>query len=609
MKKSFRGVQVKYIAAFAIIGLGLILGLITVLNPIATYSQVHSGLITSFSVDPNDYKTEPLMMTKGETVDFTLQLDNTTVFRFYIMNSSQLGVFEHCAPKCLQPLNGGKGPYYEQAGFTRPPLFLNITILNTAPRVDSFTAPTTGPYYFVFDNSEGPNYATYIAQNATGFTGGTFSISTYQIASAYAVNWPLAEVAIFEIIAGGVIATVIWHPKVRKLKPSRIDRFARKFGFMVAVVAILAILVFDAPIFYQAYFRTPISLPGAPAPSTISQNSGTTATGSGSTAINTSSAVQSYNVFEIDADYLSNVGPQGFGSLTVDNQDQFLYAATKQNNSIYIYDLPDEAPENIDGFNNPQSVLYVPQGFYQGLLYVTNAGNNTLDILSDNSTGGIFGLILSRIAEIALPNPGALAYDSTNNEVYVSCQNGFAVINANTSQEIGGVHPLPGTPAQIAVEQTGTSVFASIPNSSTVAVIDKGTDSVIANWPLPGTGNIPISLYEASDRLFVGVSSPPEIVVLDDNNGTVIARLPVSAVPGDITFDPTSGLVSASCVDGNLSSYQQVSPSNYVSVGKQADSVGGSRSIFFSAQEEILVVAPPSDGQPSQVYTFAIYAV
>ncbi len=590
------GPSVKTTIALAILAIGIIVGIIAALSPIGSFSPQHSGFISPFNVDPNDYKTEPLQMAKGESVAFMVQLDNATIFRFYIMNSTQLTVYEKCAPKCMQPLVGGSGPYYKQYGLTKAPLYLNVTVTEASPFSDSFTAPSTGAYYFVFDNSEGRSFATYLGQNATGFTAGTLTVNTFEIASTFVANWRLAFLAVGEVLVGGTLATLLWEPKIKKSKPARMDKFFRKFGTIIAAVVIIAILVADSPIFLNSLASSGL-IPG--------QTKSTT------TAITNTSAVSNSSFFLSDADYLDNTGSNGFGSSTIDNQDEFLYTTAIANNSLYLYDLPDEAPDDVGGFNNPVSVLYVSQSYYQGWLYVSNAGNGTVDILSDNSTGGIFGLILQRLGEISLPMPGDIAYDSSSGLVYVAygngSQSGIGIIDQNTSSELGTI-PLPAQPGQLAVEQNGTRIFANIPSLSEVDVIDKTTRQVIASWPIgSATGNVAMTLDETDDRLFVGTSNPATLVVLNDNSGQIIGSYKLTSAPGDLVYDPQSGLILASCVGGTLDGYQELNPNSFVFASSQESSPGATSSVLLSSLDQDIVAAPPYQGQPSQVFTFQIY--
>ncbi len=577
-----------------ILCLGVVIGILAAERPITATSQERAELATPVNVDPNDYKTESLTMVKGETISFSLQLDNQTIFRLYLMNSTQLSIFDKCAPKCMQPLLGGKGSYYRQAGLTRPALILNATVSESSPFAGNFTAATSGIYYFVFDNSIGPSWRDYLSQNATGYAIGTFRTSTFQISEIYSPNLQLIALGAIEILIGGAIATLLWEPRIKQKKVGRLEKFANRFGIALAFLVIAIVLIADAPIFVSSARSLNLFSPGS--------------NGKQASTITTAQVTSNYSLFEIDSDYLSNVGPTGFGSLSVDNPDQLLFVAAKANNSIYTYDLPDEAEADIFGFNDPVSVQYVPQ--FGGKVFVSNAGNGTVDILSVNYTG--YPVVLQRIAELDFPNPDSFAYDASNGIMYVGFgsgnQSGLGVISASTDTELG-VISLAGQPGQLVAEQNGSRVFVNIPSLGMIQVIDTTNREVINSWAISGTKqNVAIALDEVNNRLFVTFDNPPSLKVIDDNTGSVVASFNLPSAPGDLAFDPQSGLIIATCVAGTLEVYQELNASYYFYVTSQPSGPMASTSVFYPQQELVYVAIPPYGGQPSQVMTFAIYS-
>jgi hypothetical protein len=573
-----------------IIASGLAIGLIAAYAPVASYSLLQSTFTTPVSAGPNNYESVHLSMTKGETVSFNAVLDNKTAIRFYIFNSSQLALFGKCAPRCIQPLLGGTGSYFQQAGLSRPDLFLNTSVSETKPYSGNFSAPTSGPFYFVFDNSVGGRWSNYVAQNATGFATGSIRMSVFQVEATYVINWELAIIGVAETIFGGILATIFWQPNLPKIKLRR-EGLVKRFGTIIAIVAVLGTLIIDVPIFYAA--------------ATNSQNALLPGFGIKGSGQSVQSPVQTsnYSVFEIDSDYLSNVGSAGYGAMSVDGVDQYLFVAAPQNNSIYIYDLPNEAESDISGFNSPQSVLYAPN---TDNVFVANAGNGTVDILSINST--TYPLALQRIAEIPdLPGVTSLVYDASSGFVYAGYgsgnQSGIAVINANTTSKIGNIS-LSASPGQMVIEQNGTWIFASV--GSSIDVIDKTTGGVINSFPTSGA----LGLDEADNQLFVGTSNPPQLQVLDDRSGTVLTSLSLPSVPGNVNFDPISKLVMASCFKGTLEVFQQ-EPNDtgaYFSVASEPTGPGASQSAFFPDQELLYVAIPQYPYQLAQLMTFGIYS-
>lgn len=196
---------------------GLVVGLFGAIAPVSSASQQNISLVsTPVGVDPNDYATQNLPMTKGQIVHVNLSIDNQSViFSFDIMNQTQYYVWYGCAPQCHQPLLRGNGTYYEQANETTPYL-VNATVSPASPYSDSFTAPSNGTYYFVFDNSIGTSWSTYVNQDAAGYTVGRFELTELEAVDTRAVNWPFLGLGSVTMILGGALSTVFW-----KTKPSR----------------------------------------------------------------------------------------------------------------------------------------------------------------------------------------------------------------------------------------------------------------------------------------------------------------------------------------------------------------------------------------------------
>lgn len=209
------------IAGIVILVIGLILGVYAVIYP--THPAV---LSQTLSVDGNDYQSANLNLTSGERAYIHVSISNETIFTFDIMNRTQYYNFYNvCAPFCHTGMNiVGCG-----CNVTSNPLtavesvvtLANVTVTPSSSATIDFTAPSTGTYYFVYDNTIGPNYSCYIATclgglvspQATYPTVGTFSIN------GYAINWTFLGAGIALLVIGGLIATVLWSSRRRTLPP------------------------------------------------------------------------------------------------------------------------------------------------------------------------------------------------------------------------------------------------------------------------------------------------------------------------------------------------------------------------------------------------------
>jgi hypothetical protein len=194
----------------AILVIGALVAIVGAVTPVSKISEDSVTLInTAFSVDPNDYATQNLQMTGGQSVSIALSIKNQSIFTFDIMNQTQYYVWYGCAPKCHQPLLGGQGTYFEQANETTPYL-VNVTVTPSSPYAGNFSAPFNGTYYFVFDNSIGSSWSSYLNRNASGNTVGNFALSTVEPGKNYSVNWIFVSAGSALMLAGGSFSTLFW---------------------------------------------------------------------------------------------------------------------------------------------------------------------------------------------------------------------------------------------------------------------------------------------------------------------------------------------------------------------------------------------------------------
>jgi hypothetical protein len=199
-----------------ILVIGIAIGLVGAFTPVSTVKQQSVTLINSvISVDPNDYATQNLQMIQGQSVGIKISISNQTIFSFYVMNQTQYYVWYGCAPQCHQPLLGGQGTFSQQANETSPD-FVNATVTPALPYAGSFSAPANGTYYFVFDNSIGPSWSTYINHNASGYIVGTFALSEVQPVKDYTANWLMLGAGSAVMLVGGAISTVFWTNKKKR---------------------------------------------------------------------------------------------------------------------------------------------------------------------------------------------------------------------------------------------------------------------------------------------------------------------------------------------------------------------------------------------------------
>lgn len=133
-------------------------------------------------------------------------------------------------------------------------------------------------------------------------------------------------------------------------------------------------------------------------------------------------------------------------------------------------------------------------------------------------------------------------------------------------------------------------LFINREDSAIVTKVDAKSLAIEARYPIEGC-KIPqgLSMDRAHRRLFLGCDK--ELVVVNADNGAVVARIPVTGHADENAFDAGTGIVfNANAADSTLTVVHEDSPDKY-SVVDVVKTGGGSRSVAV-------------DGTTHKVYAF-----
>jgi DNA-binding beta-propeller fold protein YncE len=169
---------------------------------------------------------------------------------------------------------------------------------------------------------------------------------------------------------------------------------------------------------------------------------------------------------------------------------------------------------------------------------------------------------LKTLASIKLParNPDAIAFDAASERVF-TFNGGSAnttAIDARTNAIVGTV-ALGGKP-EFAVTDSAGHLWVNNEDSSEVVLVDTRKLVVISRWPLaPGESPSGLALDRAHHRLFA-VCANEKLVVLDSDNGRIVATLPIGKGVDAVAYDPKRGLVFTSNGEGTMTVVREDGP-------------------------------------------------
>jgi DNA-binding beta-propeller fold protein YncE len=264
-------------------------------------------------------------------------------------------------------------------------------------------------------------------------------------------------------------------------------------------------------------------------------------------------------------------GDGGWDYLAMDSEARRLYVshATK----VVVIDVDKgEVVGEIPATNGVHGIAFAPE-LNRG--FTSNGRDNsstifdlkTLKVITSVKTGG---------------NPDAILYDPATKRVFAfnrtraAADASSTVIDAATGA-VAGTIPLGGRP-EFAVADGKGQVFVNLDDKSEVAVIDSRKLAVTNRWSLaPGESPSGLAMDRQNRRLF-SVCENQKMIVMNADNGRVVANLPIGKGTDAAAFDPEARLAFSSNGEGTLTVVREESPDKF-SVVENAKTQQGARTM------------------------------
>jgi len=235
-------------------------------------------------------------------------------------------------------------------------------------------------------------------------------------------------------------------------------------------------------------------------------------------------------------------GEGGWDALTADGRTHRLFVT--HGTRVQVVDTKtDSVVGEIPGTPGVHGVALAPdlgRGF-------TSNGRDSSVTMFDLKT-------LAVLARIPLDakNPDAIEYDPVSKRVFVfnGGSDNATVIDAGAGTVLDSI-PLDGKP-EFAVADGKGRMYVNLEDKSAVLALDTRTLKVLHRWPLaPGEEPSGLAMDRQHRRLFSACSNG-KLVVLDADDGHVVAAVPIGERVDGAAFDPRRGLVFSSNGDGTL---------------------------------------------------------
>jgi len=284
--------------------------------------------------------------------------------------------------------------------------------------------------------------------------------------------------------------------------------------------------------------------------------------------------------------------------LAVDLQGQRLFVAALGNNTLEILDLQAGTHRHtITGLHEPQGVVFIPES---NTIFVTNGKTGVCDVFDGTS-------FQHRNAVKLASDADNLRYDAATHTLYVGYDAGaLGLIDTASKQYVGDIK-LAGHPEAFQLEQAGLRIFVNIPSAHHIAVVDRDKRAVLTTWPLQGAAaNFPLALDETNHRLFVGVRTPPMLMIVDTESGKEIARMKSVGDADDLFYDAQHRRIYIAGGEGFLTIVAQEDANHYTPVATIPTASGARTALFVPELRRLYLAVPHRGAQGAEIRVYEV---
>jgi hypothetical protein len=217
-----------------------------------------------------------------------------------------------------------------------------------------------------------------------------------------------------------------------------------------------------------------------------------------------------------------------------------LYVAELGNNTVDVVDIA-------GGQVEPQGIGYSPQA---DVIAIASAGDGTVRLFRGKDFYIATTVNLGDDAD-------NVRVDPTSGRFIVGYgSGGLAVIDPADGRVISRTK-LPAHPEGFQIDAGSGRAFVNLPDDHQIAVVDIGSGKQISGWRLPGRrANFPMG-FDAPRKIVASVfRSPPRLVLLDANSGTVKESLTACSDADDVFFDGNRRRIYVSCGSGSVDVFE-----------------------------------------------------
>jgi DNA-binding beta-propeller fold protein YncE len=225
-----------------------------------------------------------------------------------------------------------------------------------------------------------------------------------------------------------------------------------------------------------------------------------------------------------------------FDHFAIDLKGKRLFLAAEDHKTVEVFDLEGKRIHSITGFGQPHAAvvlsdsnIIVTDGDDFGRVALVD-GKDYKIINTIKLHPGVDGAVFNPVNQYYYVESGSDDPKAMTHEINIIDTKNFKLVGTIT---------LPGTHSEaMAISKDGKKMFVNLTGPKEVGVVDLNTRQLVARWPIPGA-ETPNSLVldEPNHRVFIATRKPPKFFVFDTDTGKVVTTLPCAAMNDDMWLD------------------------------------------------------------------------
>jgi DNA-binding beta-propeller fold protein YncE len=284
--------------------------------------------------------------------------------------------------------------------------------------------------------------------------------------------------------------------------------------------------------------------------------------------------------------------------LALDAAGGKLFVAALGNNTVEVIDVKNGVHlKSLPGFREPQGIAVATDA---NLVAIANGQGEGVQLIGVNDYQPGKGVSLGDDSD-------NVRYDAAAKKLYVGFGNGaIAAVDPGDAKAIGTAK-LAGHPESFQLERTGPRIFVNVPSAGQIAVIDRTTMKVAANWPVTtARANYPMALDEANHRLFIGCRNPAKVLVYDTASGKPIGSADIVGDTDDMFFDAKLNRLYVAGGEGFIDVLDARPEANLARLARIKTDAGARTALFAPDQPRLYLAVPHRGAQQAAIKVYEV---